>query len=683
MTTKIISSVADKHGEVMVRLEPDAGARLINGELHAVELPYWLRIEPVKSINRHRWIRLRYSSGFFDEPVRPLIRFLNSKGKEFVQPMNGAILGCAEWIGRVPDGTVSIFISPGRRLGPIAFRIDALEGLSRQKLVRDAIFADTPWLLWSLRSRLLNSREEAWQALKYARGGTVFERYWEWCARLTRPLEFNGLDKPRANWLKGPNFRLFSRIGECDAAALRATLASLREQAYSSWTLHIRVDARSSRGIIDTLRGEMHGDPRICLCSFPQDHFAASEHDWAAVIRIGDTLPNYALAVLVEAIADMPDLEVIYSDEDSIGANGLLRAPIFKPNWSPVLYKSRPYLGRLLLFRVATLKAHDITAESLLSDENVMREHVLDNIEPRAVYHVRRVLYHRKNDTADEVSVTGRRRAAEIEWPDVSVIVPTRDRVDLVAVCTRGLKERTDYENFGVIIVDNGSVRPETRKLLADLGKDPRFNIMERPGPFNYAKLCNDGARACQSRILVFLNNDVDIIEAGWLKALVRWAVRPRVGAVGAKLLFPNGRIQHAGVVLGMGGIAGHVYRRGARNAAGYLHQLETVREVAAVTGACMAVERSKFEAVNGFDEQNLPIDLNDIDFCLRLAERGWTTIWTPEAVLTHLQSASRGVERDPFKIYQKERTYFVHRWAEMIRDDPYFHPGIVSLGVV
>ena len=167
------------------------------------------------------------------------------------------------------------------------------------------------------------------------------------------------------------------------------------------------------------------------------------------------------------------------------------------------------------------------------------------------------------------------------------------------------------------------------------------------------------------------------MLQRNWLKAMVRWAIEPQVGVVGAKLLFPHGKIQHAGVVLGFGGIAGHIYRRLSQGYPGYLAQLTVPHEVSAVTGACMAVARTKFEAVGGFDSENLAIDLNDIDFCLRIAERGWTNVWTPEATLIHHQSATRGIDRDPFALYRKERAYFVERWSHVIRDDPYFHPAL------
>jgi GT2 family glycosyltransferase len=262
-------------------------------------------------------------------------------------------------------------------------------------------------------------------------------------------------------------------------------------------------------------------------------------------------------------------------------------------------------------------------------------------------------------------------------WPDVTIVVPTRDRADLLRECVRGLRETTDYPGFDTVIVDNGSTDPDAVRLLAQVAAMKNTTVLHRPGPFNYSALCNDGAAKSKSRVLVFLNNDIAMIEPGWLKAIVRWAIKPNIGVVGAKLLFPRGVIQHAGVVLGMGGFAGHGYLRSPKDHRGYLGELTVPREVSAVTGACIAIERSKFEAVGGFDAENLPVDLNDIDFCLRVGEQGWTNIWTPQATLIHHQSGTRGIDSDPFVLYQKERSYFVRRWAEAIRDDPYFHPAL------
>jgi GT2 family glycosyltransferase len=346
-----------------------------------------------------------------------------------------------------------------------------------------------------------------------------------------------------------------------------------------------------------------------------------------------------------------------------------------------VFFQAVPYLGRLACLRHDTLTMGGVDIFDLLDDERATLGRIVAGIDPKSVGHVRRILYHRRAPPPSihpAPQVFARSDSGpEPQWPEVSVIIPTRDRVDLLSACTRSLKEKTDYPNFNAVIVDNGSTQPEALALMRGLRDDPRFRVLERPIPFNYSRLCNDGAQVTRAPMLVFLNNDIVFFDPRWLKAMVRWAVRPEIGVVGAKLLFPNRRIQHAGVVLGMGGLSGHVYRRSPLREHGYMNQLESPRETLANTAACIAVAREKFDAIGGFDADNLPVDLNDIDFCLRIAERGWQNLWTPEAIMIHAQSATRGIDKDPFNLYRQERTYFMHRWVEAIRDDRFFHPGL------
>lgn len=662
-----------------LRLEPESGVELIDGVTHAVSLPFWLRVEPARALAKRKWVKIRYSSSFFDEPVRPLIRFVTSSGKVFVQPMNGAILGSAEWIGRVPDNTISVSISPGRRLGPFSFRIDDTPWLSRRRLLRGGFFSDPLWVFWAIRSRFVDSQQEAWQSVKYALGGTPFDQYAEWHARMARPLDLGGLDRPRADWNTTPRLRFFMPLTGGRAKDFQATLQSLRTQAYQRWSLHGIVSEDTDPRLLASFRDQAGNDDRLVDLSRSASAGDFDESDRVAVLHPGDLLPEYALAVVAETLADRPDLAVLYTDEDAIGPAGQVRGPILKPDWSPLFHEKVPYTGGLNFVKFGSLAA-GVTTADLLSDERTALRRLLARLDPKSIGHVRRILYRRaKPRTAPPASpriVTRKAKEKEPDWPEVSIVIPTRDRARLLFTCTQGLKNKTDYPSFNVVVVDNGSTQPEARALLDNLNKDSRFRVLERPEPFNYSKLCNVGARATQSPMLVFLNNDIRMIEPGWLKTIVRWAMKPQVGVVGAKLLFPNGKIQHAGIVLGMGGISGHIYRRTAAWRAGYLQQIMTTREMAAVTGACIAVDRSKFEAVGGFDASNLPVDLNDIDFCLRIAERGWTNVWAADAVLIHVQSASRGIERNPFDQYRQERAFFVNRWAEAIRDDPYFHPG-------
>ena len=670
----------------------------------AIGTPTWLRVEPVHLLARHRWIRLRYSSSFFDDPVRPLIRFETGAGEAFMQAMNGPVLGSAEWTGRVPDNTVAVAISPSRRAGPSGFRIDGVAPVSRLALLGRGTLHDWRWAYWTVRSRLVNSRQEnsrqeAWQALKFASPPTALKDYDTWRARFARALELGGLDRPRADWDRTPSFRFLLRPDDAAPEDMRATIASLQAQVYPRWSLDAVVAERTRPATLAACRELAGRDPRVGVIASRQDWAALVEKiardDRIGILDAGDLFPDYALAVIAEELASAPDLAVIYSDEDAIGTGGTHRAPIFKPDWSPILQQRTRYVGRLAVLRASDLvPAGAEGLELLVRDDGSALDRVLESIAPAAVGHLRRVLYHRRAHGEPREQWREERRevlaspsirqpaatmpqADDADWPLVGIVIPTRDRADLVAECVRGLTDRTDYPRYEIVIVDNGSTAPDAVALLRDLKGNPRIKVLERPGPFNFSALSNDGARATQAPVLVFLNNDIVMRESGWLKPLVRFAIMPQIGAVGAKLLFPDGRIQHAGVVLGFGGISGQPYRRMPADHPGYCNRLTTPHEFAAVIAACLAVARDKFEAVGGFDAENLPIDLNDIDFCLRISERGWTNVWTPDAVLVHLQSATRGIDLDPYALYRQERTYFVRRWAEKIRDDPYFHPAL------
>jgi GT2 family glycosyltransferase len=641
----------------------------------------WLRVEPVEFIARHRWIRLRYSASFFADPARPLIRFKTRTGAAFVQAMNGPVLGSAEWMGRVPDDTVKVAISPGRGGSSATFRIDGVSPLSRIGLLARGLRHDWRWVYWTVRSRLVKSPQEAWQALKFASPPTLLRDYGAWRGRLVRPLDLGGLDRTHADWNRTPCFRFLLRATDGDGVA--ATIASLKAQAYPKWSLDV-IAADVAAPDFAGCRKVAAGDERVAFAG-PQPDWTAfarriAAQDRVGVLDAGDLLPDYALAVLAERLADALDLAVIYCDEDTVGAGGTHRDPIFKPDWSPILQARAPYVGRLALVRAGTLDPGADGLASLFRDDQVVIDRILARAAPTAVGHVRRVLYHRRAGLAlAAVTASPRSSAAQDEphWPPVAIVVPTRDRADLLAECVRGLKDKTDYPAYEIVVVDNGSTAPDALALLRDLKRDARFKVVERPGPFNFSGLSNNGANATTAPVLAFVNNDIVVVDPGWLKPLVRFAIMPQIGVVGAKLLFPDGRLQHAGVVLGFGGIAGHLYRRMPADHPGYCNRLTIAHEVGAVTAACIAVERYKFEAVGGFDAENLPVDLNDMDLCLRISERGWTSLWTPESVLIHLQSATRGIDPDPFALYRQERTYFVRRWAEKIRDDPYFHPAL------
>ena len=665
-------------------LVPEQGIEITVGRSTITSCPAWLAIAPLEELTRHRWVRLAYSASFFDEPVRPLIRFITKAGDTIVQPMNGPMLGSAEWIGRVPDGTVAASISPSDRTGPFAFRLDAIVGVPRTALVARGLGRYPDWLYWAARSRLLNSRREASQALSFATGGTPFDDYAAWHRRFARPVDVDGVDRPRSDWRIGPVFCLVVRLRGEDPAELRNTIQSLRGQIYSRWCLCAVADATTNLALLSAFRAEAATDAHFCEVNLnaDQEFFPAGfdRADFFARIGCGDTLPDYALAVIAEAAARSPNFDLVYSDEDRLTPRGDLQSPILKPDWSPVLQSEIGYVGRLTFIR-SRLMTED-RLRQLANEEDAAIDDLCRQLAPSAIGHIRRILCHRRSDSAVEKSerTHSHKRAMADQtplWPDVAVIIPTRNKAALLRECLDGLLYKTDYPDFEIAIVDNGSDQPDAVRFLQEIAREPRVSVLQYPGPFNFSAMSNAGARATRAPVLVFLNNDVAVLESLWLRALVAWAVKPTIGVVGAKLLFPSGRIQHAGTVIGFGGIAGHVYRRLPPNHPGYLSRLTVPHEVAAVTGACIAVERSKFDAVGGFDAEHLPVDLNDMDLCLRIAEAGWSTVWTPEATLLHHQSATRGIDSDPFELYRQERAYFVRRWSHVIRDDPYFHPAL------
>jgi GT2 family glycosyltransferase len=261
------------------------------------------------------------------------------------------------------------------------------------------------------------------------------------------------------------------------------------------------------------------------------------------------------------------------------------------------------------------------------------------------------------------------------------VIVPTRDRAELLARCVEGVLSHTDYPALELIIADNDSIEPRTHELFDGLAKDPRVRVIPAPGPFNYSDINNRMVAQARGEVLLFLNNDVVVTEPGWLKAMVAQAVRPQVGAVGARLTFPDGRVQHGGVILGAGlepHVAGNLYVGAPGDDPGYFHHLKLARNLSAVTAACLAMRRAVFDEIGGFDAEHLAVAFNDVDLCLKAGERGYQVIWTPLAELTHVESASRGSDLAPERQAQflAEGQWMRTRWGELLDNDPFHGPN-------
>ncbi|MGD0595703.1 MAG: glycosyltransferase [Acidimicrobiales bacterium] len=512
---------------------------------------------------------------------------------------------------------------------------------------------------------------------------------------------------------------LFSVIVACHRTPLDLLdrcVASVLAQDCSDWELCLCDDAsgdpRLTRCIaelaaldrrIRTVARDTNGGVSVAT----NDALALAVGRYAVFLDHDDELHPSALDRVARAIADEQEADLIYSDEDKIDETGLRHTPSFKPAWSPDLLLSNAYMGHVLVVRRDLLT----TVGGLRSNFDGAQDYDLMlrvSEVTSAIVHIPEILYHRRSvagSSYSEARARGReyeagRRALEdaaarraidatvvhhpvvpgsyhfIRRPSsghlVSAIIPFRDEPALTAACYRSFIEQPGYDNFELLLVDNDSALPETRALLEDLARDHRVRLVAAPGPFDWAAINQEAARKARGELLLFLNNDIEARSRGWLAALVAQAERPEVGAVGARLLYPDGTIQHAGVIVGAGRGVSHVQQGLSADQPGYLSLTTVTRNTSAVTGACLMTRRSVFEELGGFDA-NLPIAFSDIDYCLRLREKGLFVVYTPLAELIHYESKSRGHTGDPGEI-----PFFRNRWRSLLLSgDPYYNPNL------
>ncbi|WP_244539421.1 glycosyltransferase family 2 protein [Methylobacterium sp. 174MFSha1.1] len=600
-----------------------------------------------------------------------MLRFARADGSHEDALLPGPVLGRASWLGPVPPGTDEIRLAAPAE----GFRIEAAQLLSRTAVLALCARRRPEKLPVALYQWLRRDGRRLRNTLRIAVGVRPPAQYPLWKAERARPFE-PAFDRVPPGL---PRLGLILEAAPEEEEAVRRTLATLLAQGHRDWRLALHWRGQAPAGFA--------ADPRISAEALP---------DGVAIgfLRPGDALAPDALTHLAAAFAGPAPADLAYADSEAETPEGL--RPRLKPGWSPdlaltTLYPGRPLLvGRDLVARSGWTPGQGaralLLAAALAAPERVRRiPRLLCRVAPdvpdpdghaadleraldRAGSHAALV---RTGDTLD------------LDWPLpdpaplVSVVVPTRDRPDLLRVAVRGVLHDTAYPALELVIVDNGSTDPVVAALYAEWESDPRVRRLDRPGPFNFSRLVNDGAAASRGEVLVLLNNDVEVLHPDWLSAMVRQALRPEVGAVGAKLLFGNGRIQHAGVVVGLGGRAGHILRNRPADTPGHLGRLTVAHEVAGVTAACLAVARRKFEAVGGLDAEAFPVDFNDIDLCLRLAAAGWRSVWTPRAVLAHHESVSRGPSVGPARArFEAEGDRFAARWRGVIRDDPYYHPA-------
>lgn len=481
-------------------------------------------------------------------------------------------------------------------------------------------------------------------------------------------------------------------------------LASLDAQSYPDWELVVVPD-QDREPVPDCRAGQLVAVEQ-CTDNAAEALALGIEHACGAYILPlpdGAALPASALFRYVEALQSAPGASVVYGDHDQIDARGNRSIPWFKPRWNAEMFLAQDYLSAACLIRTDSARAALPIAPRLAKAASYALLLAVTAQDDAQILHVPHVQSHTRivlgphNQATRLEAVTAHlaERGATaragpfgtlaVAWPLpenlplVSIIIPTRDHAKLLSACLTSLLDTTRYGPYEVLIVDNGSVEPETLNYLARIAQDPRVRILRYDRPYNYSAINNFAVSHAHGAYLCLLNNDTEVLDEGWLIALMRQAVRPEVGAVGAKLLYADGTIQHAGVVVGMGEAAGHAHRFQRGDDPGYFNRAHVTHFASAVTAACLVVSRAKFDAVGGLDEFGLQIAFNDVDLCLKLEQAGWRNVYVPQAVLVHHESKSRGKDFAPAHIerYRRELAVLQERWGTKAYRDPLHHPNL------
>lgn len=519
-----------------------------------------------------------------------------------------------------------------------------------------------------------------------------------------------------------PRISVVMPVHDVDPALLTDAVDSVRAQVYERWELCLVDDASGNPGTARALAGLSHPGVRVKrlernlgIAGATNEGIGMATGEYVAFMDHDDRLAPEALAELAAEINES-GADFIYTDEDYIDRDGERSNPHFKPDFSPDLLLSHNYITHLVCVRRDLLERTGGLRSELDGAQDY--DFVLRATEQaHSIRHIPKVLYHwRMSEASTSVNADSKPRALERgrqalnealerrgrealalvdpvvphfyraryaidDEPLVSILVPFRDRPELLHCVVGDILEMSSYGNFEIVGINNASAQDETREAMRDLaGMDERVRFVDDDRPFSFSALMNHGARCASGRHLVFINNDIRILTGEWLQAMLEHSQRDEVGAVGGKLYYPDGRVQHAGIIVGIDGYAGHSHKGAAGDHQGYFNRLRVVQNVSAVTGAFMMIDKAVFDAVGGFDEVDFGVACNDVDLCLRVRERGLWNVFTPYAEATHIESATRGYEDDPDKQtrFAKEKAVFAERHKAVLENgDPFYNPNL------
>ncbi len=511
---------------------------------------------------------------------------------------------------------------------------------------------------------------------------------------------------------------------------LEKAIQSVRDQLYTHWELCIADDASTLPHVRAVLDRSAAADPRIKVTYRPENGHICEATNTALGLATGeyiaffdhdDVLAKTALYEVAAEVDAHPDAQFIYSDEDKIDVEDKRFDPYFKPDWNPDLNNGQNYTSHLSVYRAELVRALGGFRKGFDGSQDWdLFLRAIGRIPASAIRHIPKLLYHwraapgstalqlaekhypieaarmalvdhfkRRGETVELLPVPGDHWRVKYPVPSpapfVSLIIPTRNALQLVRQAVQSILAVTDYPNFEIVVVDNESDDPATIAYLDGLAKgaNPRVRVIPYHAPFNYSAINNFAVRESKAQVVGLLNSDVEAIDKGWLSEMVSQACRPGIGAVGAMLYYPVNTVQHAGVILGLGGVAGHPYKDFPRGDQGQKNRLRLVQNYSAVTGACLVIMKERYLEVGGLNEKDLSIAFNDVDLCCKLINAGYRNLWTPYAELYHHESATRGVDDTPQKKarFQSEIDYMTNTWGSLLMTDPAYNPNLTLVG--
>lgn len=548
--------------------------------------------------------------------------------------------------------------------------------------------------------------------------------YLNWLAR-NEVLDIEAMTQEIATFHYQPKISIAMPVYNVEEKWLRLCIDSILNQVYTNWELCMADDASTDPNVKKILTEYQQLDERIRVVFREQNGHISEATNSALAIATGefvalldndDELAINAFYEVVKVLNENPELDLIYSDEDKIDMDGNRSDPAFKPDWSPDLLLGTNYISHLGVYRRSILEEIGGFRKGYEGSQDydlVLR--FTEKTTKERITHIPKVLYYwRMLPTSTAVDQGSKGYAFEAGLRAVqdalvrrginghathgaanglydvyydiksdklvSIIIPTKNGYKDVQRCVSSIIEKTTYQNYEIIMADNGSTDPKMHELYAKFEQQlpGRFFVESIDIPFNFSTINNRAAKKAHGEYLLFLNNDTEVITENWLTLMVSFAQQERIGCVGAKLLYPNNTVQHAGVILGLGGVAGHGHYGYPHGDLGYFGRLAINVNYSAVTAACLLMKKADFDAVGGFEEA-FTVAFNDVDLCLKVQALGRDNVWLHEAELYHFESQTRGYDDKgkKKKRFEQEKVMMEEKWGPLIENDPFYNPNL------